>query len=344
MQRIVKTMALSAALLTGCFAHAQEPVRIGLVGPQSGNFQILGDQMLKGSKAAGAGHATIIAIDESCEDGSGTDIAKKLSAAKVAVAIGFLCSQSLSEALPLLSKAGIVAITLSLRSDILMQDALKNNWPLFRLAPNGKAEADKIIEIIQRDWKSSRFAILDDGTIHSRELADTVRAKLEESGIKPALIEPYRPAQESQMALIRKLAKTTITHALIIGDREDVAIIANEAKSQSPGTIFMGTDSLRDSDPSVFLPPGVLAVTLEDPPNTLDKNGAEGYYGPAYAALQVILAASEIAQASGAPIVQVLVDTPFETIIGPIGFTEAHELTTNPFTLMRWNGAEFEPR
>ncbi len=336
MQRIVKTLALCAGLLAYS-AQAAEPLRIGVVAPQSGNLKILGSQILAGAKA-GAGHATIIPIEESCEEGSGAQIAKKLMAAKVSVAVGFLCSGSLSQALPDLAKAGIVTITLSLRSDILMQDALKNNWPLFRLAPNGEAEGNKIIEIIQREWKTANLAILDDGTINSRELADTIRAKLEESGMKPALIEPYRPAQQSQTVLVCKLAKADISHALIIGDREDVAIIANDAKTGGLTTIFMGTDQLRDSDPSVFLPPGILAVTLAEPDHPL-----EGYGGSAYAAMQVILAASEIAVASDTPIAQVLVDTPFATILGEVKFTKAHELTANPFTLMRWNGAEFEP-
>ncbi|MGO7515548.1 ABC transporter substrate-binding protein, partial [Rhizobium ruizarguesonis] len=79
-------------------------------------------------------------------------------------------SETLEGALPKLKDANIPAITVSVRSCILMEDALKNGWPLFRAAPADGAEAAKIIEAILKDWAADQIALIEDGTIHGREM------------------------------------------------------------------------------------------------------------------------------------------------------------------------------
>lgn len=336
-------------------ALAAEPLTIGIVSPQSGNLEILGRQVLAGAGlAAQNGGAKTIAFDETCQEGAGIALAEALIAAKISVATGFLCTETLVSAMPRLKDAGIVAITLSVRSDFVMQDGLKKNWPLFRLAPTAGAERDRIVETIEKNWKDTAFAILDDGTINSRELAESVRTALEEKGMKAGLVDTFRPAQDVQLALIRRLAKAGITHALVTGDRSDMAVIARDAKAQNREFIFLGGDQLKGGDQSVALEPGVLAVTLADRPSgsktlaTIDalaRSGiaTEGYVLPGFASVTMALEAKDIAAASGVTIAEVLVDTPFDTAMGPLRFNAAHELAINPFTLTRWNGSDFEP-
>ncbi|MBB1247506.1 hypothetical protein [Rhizobium sp. G21] len=59
--------------------------------------------------------------------------------------------------------------------------------------------------------------------------------------------------------------------------------------------------------------------------------------------MTIAIDAAEISANSGADLAEALVDTPFDTAIGPVRFTKSHELETNPFTLMRWTGERFEP-
>lgn len=61
-----------------------------------------------------------------------------------------------------------------------MEDASRTpGWPLFRLAPTTEDEAQKLTEIILRDWTSDAIALIEDGTILGRELADAIRNGLE---------------------------------------------------------------------------------------------------------------------------------------------------------------------
>ena len=305
--------------------------------------------MADGANAAAATlNAEITWIDETCEPGSGPSIAEALKAAGVTAAIGFLCSESLEGGLPLLMAAGIPAISVSVRAPILMEDAVKYGWPFYRLAPSAAAEAQALVDVILRDWAGAAFALIEDGTIHGRELAETIRNTLEERGMRPAFLDTFRPGQEQQIALVRRLKKAGVTHVFIGGDRNDIAIIARDAASESTPLSLLGGESLSAADQPVPLATGVRAVSL--PPWDTQPAGTavaaallqqgvvpEGYVLPTYAAVQVVEAASKIA----GPLDTAMTSGSFETVIGPLAFGADHELTTNPYRLVEWNGTTF---
>jgi branched-chain amino acid transport system substrate-binding protein len=327
-------------------------LKIAVVAPQSGNLEVLGRQVIDGATLAAKDKAELVMIDETCADNSGPDVAAKIRASGAAVAVGFLCSQSLDGGLPLLAQAKIPAITLSVRASILMEDALKKDWPFFRLAPSPTAEREKLADAIFQNWKGKPFAILDDGTITSRETAETVRETLEQRGMKAVLIDNFRPAQEVQTLLVRRLAKAGVTHVFAAADRNDMAVMAHDARQAGLNLTFLGGDSLNAADQDVPLEKGVLAVTRPDyqtlaaarsvvEPLAKEGKTADGYLLPAYAAVTVAMDAAEIAGGSGAPLEEALIGTPYGTVIGEVQFTQAHELATNPFMLLEWDGEGF---
>jgi len=351
---------LSLRLLTiiagFAFTGAASAASVGIVAPQNGPYELLGQQVRQGAKAAAAKLGLdIVEIHESCEDGSGGAIADGLVAAKVSAAIGFLCTETLQGVLPPLKAAGIPAITLSSRAPILMEDALKHGWPLFRLAPSDRAESDRIAEIMLRDWKGHSIGLVDDGTIYSRELVDRIRSVLEENGLKPTFSDTMRPNQEQQVALVRRLARTGVSHVFIGAERNDVAIIARDAASDNLALTIMGGDAMNAANNPVPLTASVLAVTrpaYDTLPSALavaaELRGAgiepEGYVLPAYAAAELTTQLAEAVQAQSKPAPEILAGgTVFKTVIGDLGFTASHDLTDNPYRLQRWNGQRFEP-
>ncbi|WP_313612301.1 branched-chain amino acid ABC transporter substrate-binding protein [Rhizobium sp.] len=351
---------LSLRLLTiiagFAFAGSASAASIGIVAPQNGPYELLGRQVRQGAKAAAAKLGLdIVEIHESCEDGSGGAIADGLVAAKVSAAIGFLCTETLQGVLPPLKAAAIPAITLSSRAPILMEDALRYGWPLFRLAPSDRAESDRAAEIILRDWKGHSIGLVDDGTIFSRDLVDRIRSTLEQSGLKPTFADTIRPGQEQQVALVRRLARTGITHVFIGAERNDVAIIARDAASENIPLTIMGGDAMNAANNPVALAQNVLAITrpaYDTLPSAQAVAGElraaniepEGYTLPAYAATELTAALAEAAQSQGKPAPEILAGgTPFKTIIGDIVFNPSHEVSENPYRLQRWNGQRFEP-
>lgn len=251
--------------------------------------------------------------------------------------------------------AAIPAITLSSRAPILMEDALKYGWPLFRLAPSDRAESDRIAEVILRDWKGHSIGLVDDGTIYSREAVDRIRSALEENGLKPTFTDTMRPNQEQQVALVRRLARTGISHVFVGAERNDVAIIARDAASENLPLTIMGGDAMNAANNPVPLVANVLAVTrpaYDALPSAQaiagELRGAgiepEGYILPAYAAAELTAALAEAVQAQSKPGPEILVGgTVFKTVIGDLGFNPSHDLSDNPYRLQRWNGQRFEP-
>lgn len=328
-------------------------MNIGLVAPQEGAFAVLGQQMRSGTDAAAAiNHDTVTVIAESCTADSGPAIADKLIAAKVDVAIGFLCSESLEGSLPKLAAANIPAITLSVRWPTIMEDALKKHWPFFRLAPSNKAESAKLVDIILTQWTGFAFALVDDGTLRGRELVESLRTPLEQHGMRPVFTDTYRPGQDQQISLVRRLKKAGATHVVIGGDRTDISIIARDAKAENIPLIIMGGDVMKAVDKPVPLADGTLAVTTPDyatlptaqsAVSTLRKQNIEpdGYTLPAYAAVEFIKAASQ--QAGKTSLSEAIAKTNAQTAIGPVSFDANHELAINPYQLLEWRDGAFHP-
>lgn len=341
-----------AGLLASFLGCGSAPAAvIGVVAPRSGPYAPLGTQVFQGARAAAeAGGDTVVEIDESCDENGGATAAKNLANAKVSAAIGFLCVETLSTALPLLKAAQIPAITVSVRSKILMEDTLRNGWPFFRMAPAEGDEAEKLSETILSIWKAEPIALVEDGTIYGRELASAIRQRLEPMGITPIFTDTFRPGQEQQVALVRRLAKAGASHVFVGGDRNDMAIIARDGASENFPLTLLGGDNLRAANRPVPLREGVLAVALPDYatlPSAATavaalraKNiDADGYLLPAYAATELVHQA--VTAATGQPLAQTIGSRSFNTVIGPIAFDRGHELKDNPFRLLEWRGSTF---
>lgn len=322
---------------------------IGVVAPQQGPYASLGAQILAGARAAAGEADQIIAVNETCEQGNGTDVADRLMAANVAVAIGFLCVETAAEALPRLKMDAIPAISVSVRSKILMEDAERYQWPFFRLAPVDGMEAKKIAEVILSRWQNRPIALVDDGTIYGRELLSAVRQQIEAGGIKPVFTDTFRPGQEQQLALVRRLVTAGASHVLVGGDRNDVATMARDAAHDGASLTFVGGDVMRAADRPVPLTDGTLAVALPPYADLPAANEAsarlrsqgiepEGYVLPAYAAVQIAKAA--LAK-SPQPPAEALKNLAAETVIGRIRFGEDRELAENPFRLQEWRNNAF---
>ncbi|MBN8951656.1 MULTISPECIES: ABC transporter substrate-binding protein [unclassified Rhizobium] len=352
---VLRRLPLLFALLSAAGSSHAAGINIGVVAPQDGNFATLGAEITTGANfAIQAQKDTATVVNEPCTEDGGRAAAEALVAAKAQVAIGFLCTETLEGALPRLKDAGIPVITVSVRSRILMEDALKNGWPLFRLAPVDAAEASMAIATILKNWASEPMALIDDGTIHGRELVGAIRSALEEKGLKPVFTDTYRPGQDQQIALVRRLKKAGATRVFVGGDRSDVAVIARDAKSENIPLVLMGGDAMRAADTPVPLLDGVQAIALPDYASlpaaqqtvqAMRAGGVEpdGYILPAAAAAQIASQAAESAKADNRPVADKLIGTTFQTAIGPISFGQNHELTENPYRLLEWRGNGFVP-
>ena len=329
-------------------------VSIGVAAPLSGPSEPLGKQVEAGARlAAKASGAELTVADDACSAEGGAAAAQKFAAAKVNIVVGFLCTEAIEAALPILKDAGIPVITVGVRTESLTDRREKTGWPVFRLGPRGDDERNAAATILTQLWRDDLFAIIDDGTIYGREIAETVRAVAEQAALKPVFVDTFRPGMDNQIGLVGRLKKAGATHVFAGGDGADIAIMGRDAAQLGADMIFAGGEALRAAPGDVPYATGTLMIAppewadIADKP-VLDAFAAaeivpEGYALPAYAAVQIAVAASGLAQSDGKPLTEVLGGRDFSTAIGPIRFNDKGDLSQNPYRAFRFDGTRFAP-
>jgi len=349
---------LAAAVLTvvGIASAGAQEARIGVAAPLSGPSELLGRQIRDGARLAAeradGGAVALRVEDDACTAEGGERAARAFTAAKVRVVVGFLCTESIEAAMPILKDAGIPVITVGVRTDSLTDKRAKTGWPVFRLGPRADAEGDAAAELLIPLWRKDLFAIVDDGTIYARDLAEGFRAAAEQAGLKPVFTDTFRPQMDNQIGLVGRLRKSGATHVLAAGDREDIATMTRDAAKLGADLVFAGGEALRAAAGDVPLAEGTLMVGLPEWAEIADLEAvaafaaegipAEGYALPAFAATEIAIDALA-ADDGAAPLTKILSGREFRTAIGPIRFGEKGDLAATPFRLFRFDGTRFRP-
>lgn len=349
----ITTIAL-LAWLSLCGNANAETLLVGVAAPLSGPSAILGKQIVAGAgMAAEANGIEIKTVDDACTADGGAAAAREFAAAKVSVVVGFLCTDAIEAALPILKGANIPVITVGVRTESLTDRRAKTGWPVFRLGPRGDDERNAVATILTRLWQNELFAIIDDGTIYGREIAETFRAAAEQAALKPVFVDTFRPQLDNQIGLIGRLKKAGATHIFAGGDGDDIAIMGRDAGQLDAGMTFAGGETLRTPPGDVSYATGTLMIAQPEwsdvaDPKVLAAFAAreivpEGYTLPAYAAVETAKAAAALAATSGKPLAEALTAHDFTTVIGPVRFDEKGDLSQNPYRAFRFDGARFVP-
>ena len=348
--------ALAALCVVGSPAAAFE--RIAVVAPLGDRHAVLGRQAVEGARVAlglpASGEAAapapeagvprpveLIEISDPCRGGEngpedGASVAEALLEADVDAVVGLLCWSTLEPALREGTLDGIPMITSGVRAGELTDRRRAEGWDVWRVAPRVEDEGDAIARHILREWTGQPYAILDDGTIYGRELAERVSLRLAERGSEPILSEGFRPAVSRQFGLARRLESAGATHVFVAGERRDIAIIARDAEAAGLDLVLLGGDAMRAVDDDVPLPPGVEAVVLE-------PALGDGYREPTRAAVETLLQAEALAAERGFALEDALNTGEFDTAIGSVRFDRLGDLRRNLFRHATWDGTRFVP-
>ena len=333
-------------------ALAAEPL-LGVAAPMSGPSGLLGAQVRDGAAlAAEKTGAELALFDDQCNAEGGAKAAQEFVNRRVALAIGFLCTDALEAALPALKQAGIPVITVGVRADSLTDNRPKTGWPIYRLAPRADGEAVAIARIIPEIWRAKPFAIIDDGTIYGRELAEGLRAAVEQRQLKPVFIDVYRPQLENHNGLIGRLRRAGATEVVVGGDREDIAVMGRDSAQLEAGITFAGGEALRGAPGGSARAPGTIMIGLPEWSDIADRAVvadfgaknimAEGYVLPTYAAVQIAVAAAT-GGTTGIGLFSRLDEDEFNTAIGPLRFDAKGDLTQSFYRAYVFDGRNFVP-
>jgi branched-chain amino acid transport system substrate-binding protein len=347
------TIALLLWLSLAGGASAQA-LLVGIAAPLSGPSAILGKQIETGATlAAQANGVDFKTVDDACTADGGAAAAREFAAAKVNMVVGFLCTDAIEAALPILKDANIPVITVGVRTESLTDRRAKTGWPVYRLGPRGDDERNAVAATLTRLWQNELFAIIDDGTIYGRELAETFRAAAEQAKLKPVFVDTFRPQLDNQIGLIGRLKKAGATHVFAGGDGDDIAIMGRDAAQLNAGIVFAGGENLRTPPGGVPYAVGTLLIAPPEwvgvaNPKVLQafadqKIVPDGYILPAYAAVELAKGASSLSETSARPLAEALTGHDFTTAIGPVRFDGKGDLSQSPYRVFRFDGTRFAP-
>ncbi len=333
-----------------CAAGPSRAQTVGLAAPLTGFAAGLGAQMRAGAETAvqQAG-AELATADTACSAEGGQAAARQLIDAGVSVVTGFLCTESINAALPALTAAGIAVITPGVRANALTDRRYKTGYLVWRMAPRDDAEAKAAADLLLKRWRAYNFAIIDDGTIYGRDLAESLRLAAEMEGHKPAFFDTFRPQLDNQIGMVGRLRKAGASHVFAGGDRPDIAILGRDAAKLGLDLTIAGGEALLAAEGDVELAPGTLMVGLSArvaEPKLAAEFAArgivpEGYFLPSYAATEIALTVAGESRTDLAGWRARLEGPVFDTAVGRVGFDQTGERTGNPYRLFVWNGAEF---
>lgn len=324
---------------------------IALVAPLSGAFQPLGQQLLSGAELA-MNDQPFLVLDDACSADGGKTAAQKIIENNIKIVSGFLCSEALEAALPLLNQHKIPVIAVGVPELTLYEVRSPNEQPALRLTLGSEREAKAIANVLVKQWHNKPVAIIDDGTIEGREAAAKVNTELRERGLIPIFTDTYRPGLANQSALITRLKKAGATHIFIGGQRDDIAAIGNSAKAlkydlkiaagsqldaaKTNPDILQGTFMIAPVEPSKQKNAATLIAQLEDMQILPEEMTILSY-----ASIEIAQQALSKAEAEKLSAQEILTEQTFNTVIGTFQFDQRGQRRDNPYKLQVYDGNDF---
>ena len=345
-------------------AHAE--VRIGAAGPLTGTMAWFGEQNERGVAMAVAEindaggllgePVEVVLADDYCDAEQGVAAARKLIADGVVFVAGHLCSGAAIPASALYQEAGIVMIAPTATNPKLTEQGFSN---VFRVVNPDTEQARLAGDYLAEQWADAKIAILHDGTVYGRGLAEETRRQLNERGVKETQFGEIVPGQKEYIETVAALNAAGIEVLFYGGYTAEAALIARHAHDRDYNLQLLGSDNLnseyflRVAGPAAQ---GVRFVSMADQRNheaaapIVAKFRAEGYepegftlYG--YAVVQVWAQAVDKAGSFDADaVVDALRHNEFDTVLGRLGFDDKGDVTgVELFIWYVWSDTGYHP-
>lgn len=355
----MRTFILLAAgfLLGTTQAHSQDVIGLSL--PLSGRLMPVAQRMefgallaLENLKSSGR-DLKLVAVDDSCDPSKTSTVAREFADADVDIVVGAPCfsvARKLAESLNVTDGENVVTIPViatGTRNRLLSRLRTVDKLPIYSVSNTHNEEAKAVVRYILPKFEGKPFALIDDGSVYGRGLADEIRLLGEQAGFKPVANANFRPLQTTQISMLRRLRKSGVQAAFVAAAPEDVLTIAKDLKTlgmpwrlgtgeasllmpftQGVGRLGDGLFMVRESDPT----------PKSDHPSVVKLRLQKAEIEPS---LLVGHALVEIAAQALENNPKTLIGTTFNTIIGPISFNDEGRASPAPFKLFQWQSGEF---
>jgi len=361
---------LKAALYAGVammalgVGAARADVTIAVAGPMTGPYASFGEQALKGAqqavkdinaKGGVLGQKLKLEVgDDACDPKQAVAVANQLVNKGVAFVDGHFCSGSSIPASAVYQEEGIVQISWGSTNPKLTEQGFGN---VYRVCGRDDQQGPAAAELIAKKYKGQKVAILNDKTAYGKGLADEMKKKLNELGVKEVMYDAYTAGEKDYSALVTKLKEAKVDVIYLGGYYAEGGLIIRQAREQGLKSVLIGGDALGASEFASIAGKagdGVLFTfnpdPRKDPANkkvveAIRAGGyePEGYTLYTYGALQAWAQAAAAAKSTKTDAVnKKLHSMTFKTVLGNFGFDAKGDVKAPGFVFYEWRDGKFD--
>ena len=281
----------------------------------------------------------LIVGDDFCDPDQAVALARKLVSDGVVFVAGHWCSHASIPASKVYEQARVLEIAPGSASAKLTDEGGPN---VFRVCGRDDRQGEQVAEYLAAHWAGKGIAILDDGTVWGKGVADGARRRLRGLGVAVAVDEAITPGETEYSQLVAKMQAAGVEVLFLGGYHREAGLIFREAHDRSYDLRLVANSAMALEDFPMIAGPeleGTVMAAMTDMragPQAaavvarFRAKGYEplGYTLYAYAAVQVW---AQAVAAAGSLDVDAVIETmhkrQFDTVLGRIGFDAKGDVT-----------------
>jgi len=236
--------------------EAEEPIRIGVAGPHSGDLASYGIPSVNAAKLvvdevnAKGGilgrRVELLVEDDVCKPEIATNTATKLISEGVHVVLGHICSGATKAALGIYKASNVICMSPSATNPALTQSGDYPNF--FRTIAPDDAQARLEVDFTLKKLKLNKIAVLHDKGDYGKGLAEFVKKFLEESGkAEVVLYEGVTPGAVDYTAVVQKIKHSGAQAVIFGGYHPEASKIVMQMRKKDMDIPFISDDGVRDN-------------------------------------------------------------------------------------------------
>jgi branched-chain amino acid transport system substrate-binding protein len=239
------------------FAHpvwAVEPIKIGFIGPLTGDYMAEGmeakqvvELLAKNTNDHGGilgKNIEMIYEDDQGNPQTGRAAAQRLTQQGVIAVIGSYTSAVTEATQQVFDQSRIIQIAYGATAVPLTERGFGR---FFRICPRDDNQAKAAVRVMQK-MKMKRIAIVHDGGLYGKGLAETVKEFLEDGKLAPVFYDALIPGKEDYSDILAKAKDTRPDFVFFAGFYPEAAhLLKGRQQMDWHEVIFMGGDAVDSS-------------------------------------------------------------------------------------------------
>jgi len=292
--------------------------------------------------------------DDACDPKQAVAVANQMVNKGVVLVAGHFCSGSSIPASKVYAEEGVVQISPGSTNPRLTDEGADS---VFRVCGRDDQQGDVAGELIARQFKKAKVALVHDKTAYGKGLVDETQKAMEKRGKQADLYEAISAGEKDYTSLVSKLKQQQIDIVYLGGYHTEAGLIVRQMRAQNMNARLISGDALVTNEfwgITGDAGEGTLMSFSPDPRKNpeaapvvekfrAEKIEPEGYVLYAYGALQAW--AQAVVQAKSTDVDKVahaLHQGTFNTVLGAIQFNAKGDVSAPGYVFYQWSKGQYD--